>query len=214
MKQTNALDPALHRHSPQSVELHPARPDILIENDTLPEHAVKSVETIYNHTAQHQLNSKPHHRLLDKIGGFFGKPQFLYSQIIFFSVWIGCSSLAEHKIIPKNFPLFEPGLHGLEVASLLTTTGVLVYQRREEQLSQERSLLGLQVNLVTEQKIAKLISLVEELRVDLPNVKNRRDAEAEIMQQATDPQAILEVIQQISEQPPLAYSEEKTHEAA
>jgi uncharacterized membrane protein len=210
MKRNIAIDPAPERHSHQqsAFEIHPARPDILIENDTLPEHAIKNVETIYNHQAQHQLNSKPHHRVLDKIGDFFGKPQFLYGQVVFFAVWIGCSSLADHKIIPKNFPLFDLHFHGLEIASLLTTTGVLVYQRREEQLNQERSQLGLQVNLVTEQKIAKLISLVEELRVDLPNVKNRHDAEAEIMQQATDPQAILEVIQQIAEQPPIAHHED------
>jgi uncharacterized membrane protein len=53
-----------------------------------------------------------------------------------------------------------------------------------------------QLNLLTEQKITKLIALVEELRIDLPDVKNRDDAEAEIMQQATDPQAILGVLQQ------------------
>jgi hypothetical protein len=36
---------------------------------------------------------------------------------------------------------------------------------------------------------------VEELRVDLPDVKNRDDLEAEMMQQATDTQAILGVLQ-------------------
>ncbi len=60
----------------------------------------------------------------------------------------------------------------------------------------------LQLNLITEQKIAKLISLVEELRTDLPNVKNRDDEEADLMKQATDPQAILEVIHKISDPSP------------
>jgi uncharacterized membrane protein len=72
---------------------------------------------------------------------------------------------------------------------------VLVYQNREEQLSEERAHLMLQVNLLTEQKLAKVISLVEELRTDLPNVKNRHDEEAEMMKQATDPQALIEAIQ-------------------
>jgi hypothetical protein len=60
---------------------------------------------------------------------------------------------------------------------------------------EERDNLALQLNLITEKKIAKLISLVEELRTDLPNVKNRNDEEAETMKQAIDPQAILETIQ-------------------
>ena len=62
-------------------------------------------------------------------------------------------------------------------------------------MEEERSYLTLQLNLVTEQKIAKLISLVEELRTDLPNVKNRNDEEADAMKQSIDPQAILEVVQ-------------------
>jgi uncharacterized membrane protein len=80
----------------------------------------------------------------------------------------------------------------------LISTGVLIHQARQEQVSEERSHLMLQLNLITEQKIAKLIALVEELRTDLPNVKNRADLEAEIMQQTIDPQAILEVLQQAS----------------
>lgn len=54
----------------------------------------------------------------------------------------------------------------------------------------------LQLNLLTEQKITKLISLVEELRTDLPNVKNRNDLEAEAMKQVTNPQVILDALQQ------------------
>jgi uncharacterized membrane protein len=169
---------------------------VLVEAETLPEHVIKNVEAIEYHQSQHQQNTKTHHRILNKIGAIFGSPQFLYGQIVFYAIWIGSSHLAEEKIIPKNFPLFELHLHGLEIASLLISTEVLVYQTREEKIRAEQSHLMLQLNLVTEQKIAKLISLVEELRVDLPDVIDRDDLEAEIMQQAIDPQAILEAIQQ------------------
>jgi uncharacterized membrane protein len=165
-----------------------------VESVVLPDLVVKNVETIHQHQSQHQLNSKTHHRALDKIGAVFGMPQFLYGQIVFFTVWIICSNLANRDIIPKNFPIFDPDYQGLEVASLLTSTGVLVYQTRQGKISEERSHLMLQLNLATEQKIAKLISLVEELRTDLPNVENRDDVEAEAMMQAIDPEAILEVI--------------------
>jgi uncharacterized membrane protein len=165
-----------------------------VELVILPDLVVKNVEVIHQHQSQHQLNSKTHHRALDKIGAVFGLPQFLYGQIVFFTVWIVCSNLADRDIIPKNFPIFDPDYHALEVASLLTSTGVLVYQTRQGKISEERSHLMLQLNLATEQKIAKLISLVEELRTDLPNVQNRDDVEAEAMMQAIDPEAILEVI--------------------
>jgi len=51
------------------------------------------------------------------------------------------------------------------------------------------------VNLLSEQKIAKLIALVEELRCDLPNIKNRCDPEAEVMKQPADPQMVVEALE-------------------
>jgi uncharacterized membrane protein len=174
--------------------------DRAIANEQLPEQVLKNVETIDRHQERYIQNTKQDRRILNKIASIFGRPQFLYFQIIFFAVWIGCSNLAERNIIAKNFPLFDLHLHGLEIASLLISTEVLIDQTHQEKLSKEQSNLMLQLNLLSEQKIAKLISLVEELRTDLPNVKNRADLEAEIMQQAIDPQAILEVIQNSSTQ--------------
>ena len=45
--------------------------------------------------------------------------------------------------------------------------------------------------LLIEQKAAKLIDLLEELRRDLPNVKNRPDLGATVMQQAMSPEGVL-----------------------
>ncbi|WP_373540709.1 DUF1003 domain-containing protein [Chamaesiphon sp.] len=186
-----------------------AQRNISIESEALPEHIIKNVEKIDKYQTQYQQKSKPHHRLLDRLGAIFCQPQYLYGQVVFFTFWIVCSNLAARNIITKNFPRFDPSFHALDIASLLATSGVLVYQTRQGKLSEDRSHLMLQLNLVTEQKIAKLISLMEELRVDLPNVKNRHDIEAEVMQQASDPQAILEVIQQIAEQSPDSEPETK-----
>ena len=47
---------------------------------------------------------------------------------------------------------------------------------------------------MTEQKTTKLIHLFEELRRDLPMVKDRRDPESEAMQRPTDPHRVLDEI--------------------
>ena len=47
------------------------------------------------------------------------------------------------------------------------------------------------MTLLTEQKAAKLIDLVEELRRDLPNVKNRHDPSAESLLQPMHPDLVL-----------------------
>jgi uncharacterized membrane protein len=162
----------------------------------LPEQVLKNVEVISNHQEQQQQNTRADWRILTKVTSFFRRPQFLYVQILFFTIWQICSHLANQNILPQNFPLLDLRDQWLGIAGLLISTGVLIYQTRQEELSEERSHLMLQLNLLTEQKITKLISLVEELRVDLPNVKNRDDSEAEMMKQVTDPQAILGVLQQ------------------
>jgi len=184
-----------------AIETQSNRDSLVQAIENLPEQVIKNVEKIDRHQDRHQQNTKTDRRILSRIAAIFGRPQFLYFQIVFFAVWIGCSNLAERNIIAKNFPLFDLNLHGLEIASLLISTGVLIDQTHQEKLSKEQSHLMLQLNLITEQKIAKLISLVEELRTDIPNVKNRNDLEAEVMKQPIDPQSILEVIQHTSESP-------------
>jgi uncharacterized membrane protein len=73
----------------------------------------------------------------------------------------------------------------------LTTTVVLIKQNRVARLGEQRAHLDLKVMLLIEQKSAKLIDLLEELRRDLPNVKNRHDSGAAVMQQAMSPEGVL-----------------------
>jgi uncharacterized membrane protein len=191
-----------------AIEAQADRNSLVEAIENLPEQVIKNFETIDRHQDRHQQNTKADRRILNRIAAIFGRPQFLYFQIVFFTIWIGCSNLAERNIIAKNFPLFDLHLHGLEIAALMISTEVLIDQKHQEKLSKEQLYLMLQLNLVTEQKIAKLISLVEELRTDLPNVKNRDDLEAEVMKQSIDPQAILEVLQHNSaSSPPISNSQ-------
>jgi hypothetical protein len=55
---------------------------------------------------------------------------------------------------------------------------------------------GNRINLLSERKLAKLIALVEELRRDLPIVRNRLDDEATDMAQGIDPIAVLTALEE------------------
>ena len=56
--------------------------------------------------------------------------------------------------------------------------------------------LELQVNLLTEQKTTKIIRLLEELRHDLPMVKDRHDPEAAALQKPMDADGVLAALEQ------------------
>ena len=77
------------------------------------------------------------------------------------------------------------------MGALLTATAVLTKQNRLAKLAEQREHLDLKVTLLTEQKVAKLIDLLEELRRDLPNVENREDLEATALQRSMNPDLVL-----------------------
>ena len=85
----------------------------------------------------------------------------------------------------------------LTLIALLTTTIVLISQNRQSHLEQQHTHLGLQVNLLTEQKVTKLIHLMEELRKDLPMVKNRVDPQAMAMQERADASQVITAIEEV-----------------
>ena len=160
----------------------------------LSEQVVKNIEAIIGFQAKQEQKMPWRDRLVEKIAAFFGKSEFLYLQLFFFTSWVICTHLAP-QLLPFGLPPFDVKEMGIDIAALLIATGVLVQQTRQDRLAEQRSHLTLQINLLTEQKIAKLIELVEELRTDLPTIRDRYDAEAEIMQQATDPQVVLDILQ-------------------
>lgn len=96
------------------------------------------------------------------------------------------------------------GIVGL--GALLTASVVLIKQNRLAKIAEQRDHLDLKVTLLTEQKVAKLIDLLEELRRDLPNVKDRHDPEASALQQSMNPELVLAALDERSNsnEPPAA----------
>ena len=131
-------------------------------------------------------------RVLERVGDWIGQPAFLGLTLLFVGCWTAWDSalrvMHKHEFDPAPYFALQ-GLVGL--AALLTTTVVLIKQNRLARLEEQRAHLDLKVNLLTEQKAAKLIELLEELRRDLPNVVNRHDPEAASLKQSMNPDLVL-----------------------
>ncbi|MBW4616442.1 MAG: DUF1003 domain-containing protein [Desmonostoc vinosum HA7617-LM4] len=159
----------------------------------LPDPITKNIEAISLLHTQEVRDIPRHQRILEAIATFFGRSTFLYSLLFILALWI-FGSFFDH-LLPFNLPSFSWSGQGLDAAALVISTGVLVRQTRQENFAEQRAQLMLQLNLLSEQKIAKIIALLEELRNDLPNVSNRHDSEAQLMQSPPDPIAVLEALQ-------------------
>ena len=160
----------------------------------------QNVEVIGQLHASAERGVSRYQRAIEAATRFLGRPLFLYLILAFVMLWVGVNLIAPRL----HWPPFDPppfswlqGLIGL--AALLMPTVVLITQNRQGGVEQRRAQLDLQVNLLAEQKIAKLIALVEELRRDLPNVHDRADPEAVAMSESADPHAVLAALEETLE---------------
>ena len=175
--------------------------EIKLEIDEIPDHIVKNIESIAKIQVQQEQPDNFHLQLLDRLAIFGTRPVFLYTLLAFFILWWTASQLHHLGLINWDIPDYRLQDRLLDTMALFISTAILIRQTRQEQVADRQSHLMLQLDLVTEQKITKIIALLEELRSDLPNVHNRIDLEAELMQQSTDPELVIAIIQENLESP-------------
>ena len=161
----------------------------------------QNVEAILAFYTREEQKISRSQRVLETISGFVGRPLFLGSSLLFVALWILANVFAPRF----GWVVFDPPpfawLQGIfSLGALLTATVVLIKQSRLAKLEELRAHLDLQVNLLAEQKTTKLIELMEELRRDLPMVKDRNDPEAAALQQPTDPNVVLAALDERREQ--------------
>jgi uncharacterized membrane protein len=106
---------------------------------------------------------------------------------------LGSATLGLRPIDPPPFSWLEGAV---SLGSLYMVVMILATQRREDQLAQHREMLILEVTLLSEQKIAKVIQLLEESRRDNPFIGDRVDPAADVMAQPVDPQSVIDVIKE------------------
>ncbi len=156
---------------------------------------IESISAFYTREQQKISGSQ---RIVEIFSGFVGRPLFLGCVILFVALWVLYNTSASQFGWVKFDPAPFFWLQGtVSLGALLTTTVVLIKQNRLTRFEEQRAHLDLQVTLLTEQKTTKLIQLVEELRRDLPMVKNRHDPEAEVLKQPTDPHQVLAALDEM-----------------
>ena len=168
-----------------------------LRDENLPEHVSQQVDTIATLHARGESDVSIHQRTIEKVTAFLGRPLFLNLTLILIVIWVLLNVFSERPdsahFDPAPFPLLA---WLVSTGGLLLTIVVLITQNRQARLAERRAQLDLQVNLLAEQKIAKVIALMEELRRDLPSVRNRYDPEAEAMSEAADAHAVLDALEE------------------
>jgi uncharacterized membrane protein len=163
----------------------------------LPAHIEETIQAIARLHAAHHEESGPIHRWLDRMTDWLGKPRFIAVMAALALVWVLGNLVAQSRgAAPWDAPPF--GWLQVVVGSLsfFVALIILATQRRADRLAEYREQLTLELAILSEQKSAKIIALLEEMRRDHPMLRNRVDEEAEAMAVAADPQAVLDAIKE------------------
>jgi uncharacterized membrane protein len=167
-------------------------------DSSLADHISQNVDSVLAIHKRESETVTASQRRLERVSRFVGRPLYLLGLLGFVALWAAFNWAAPRlHLTPFDPPPF-PWLAGLlAFIALLTTTVVLIAQNRQTKLEQQRTHLDLQVNLLTEQKVTKLIHLLEELRRDLPMVKDRHDAQATALQEGADADQVVTALQEV-----------------
>lgn len=163
-------------------------------------HVSRNVATIAaaHHTAEDLVSR--HQHFVERLTRRLGRPSSIYTTTATIGLWV-CVNLA---LPVAGLPALDaPPFFWLQSATacsaLIVALMVLTTQIRQAHQAEKRSGLDLQVNLLSEQKLAKLVALLEELRRDLPTVPNRYDPVARTMAEAMDMRTAMLALEDSSE---------------
>jgi uncharacterized membrane protein len=135
--------------------------------------------------------------LIERISAFLGSPSFFIFAIVFIVLWMLVNGWVAHL---GSRPVDPPPFFWLQgvVSSnaLLLTVAVLIRQNRMAKVAEHRAHLDLQINLLTEQKVTKILQIVDELKRERTEMLGRPDSEVAEMTKPADAHALMHAIKE------------------
>jgi uncharacterized membrane protein len=112
-------------------------------------------------------------RVADAITAFAGSMKFVYLHLLLYGAWI-VINLGWVPPLPRFDPTFVVLAMVASVEAIFISTFVLVSQNRMAALADQRADLDLQISLLSEHEITRLVTLVAEMarRMDVPAADN------------------------------------------
>jgi uncharacterized membrane protein len=133
-------------------------------------------------------------RIAEAITRFTGSMRFVYLHLILFGLWI----IGNLGVVP-GVPQFDPSFVILamvaSVEAIFLSTFILISQNRMTAAADKRADLDLQINLLAEHEVTKLVALVSAL-ADRMGLKTEVDPEVEELKQDVAPEAVLDEIEE------------------
>ena len=152
----------------------------------------RNIRALLDRKRQDDERRSLQNKLADAITRFTGSMKFVYIHLVLFGVWIVVN--LPWVPAPKFDPTFVILAMFASVEAIFLSTFVLITQNRMAALAHKRADLDLQISLLSEHEITRLITLVSSIAQRL---EVGTDNEAELLELAQDvsPEKVLDEIE-------------------
>jgi len=164
---------------------------------SFPAHIEDTIRSIARLDVEHFESATRSQRRVEHVTGWLARPFAVAMLTLLVAVWVGANVLGPRLgIAAFDPPPFTWLANMVSLGAFYVVMLILITQRREEELAQHHAQLTLQLTILGEQKTAKVIALLEELRRDLPMIHDRVDHEARAMAEPSDPHSLLHALRE------------------
>jgi uncharacterized membrane protein len=150
----------------------------------------RNIRTLLLQRKEEQGSRTRQVRIADAIGRFIGSMAFVYLQLAVFGLWLAIN-LGWLSAIPRFDPTFVVLAVVASVEALFLSTFVLITQNRMAALADKRAELDLQVSLLAEHEITRLITLVTAMAEHM-GLEVAQDPELVELSQDVAPEKVME----------------------
>lgn len=131
-------------------------------------------------------------RIADRISRFTGSMRFVYIHLVLFGLWIAVN--LGWLGLPRFDRSFTILAMAASVEAIFLSTFVLITQNRLSAVADKRADLDLQVSLLAEHEITRLVSLVTQI-AERMGIDAARDPELDELAQDVAPERVLDHIE-------------------
>ncbi len=174
----------------------------------LKELMARNVETISKLEVATQNQRTASDSFADSVARFCGTMTFVYLHVALFGFWLFWNS---PWLTPKSAHFDPPPFQILSTVvsleAIFLSTFILISQNQQQKLADRRNHLDLQINMLAEQENSQMLTMLQQLMA--AHGLGTHSTEVQILQQATDPEALFEQIEQVIEAGPIESTEEE-----
>jgi uncharacterized membrane protein len=153
----------------------------------------RNIRALLEQRQEQQGSRSRQERIADAVTRFTGSMRFVYIHLLLFGSWI-VTNLGWLPGVPRFDPSFVVLAMVASVEAIFLSTFVLISQNRMSALADKRADLDLQVSLLAEHEITRLISLVTAM-AERMGLDQAHDPELSELSRDVRPEKVMETME-------------------